>query len=146
MICKQFNKFKMIFNSLVIGVITLILLLNSNNQVYSQTISDTSFYSIITESITNSNVELLTRIVNKNVDIVLPSLSGIYSRHQSKFILKSFFEGNKPESFHLMTKNRQNNSGYFIGKLHTSNKHYRVCFLTKRNQNRLLIYQIRIEE
>lgn len=117
-----------------------------NFKSVAQVSSDSSFYSIITEAITTANAELLSGIINSKVDIELPQQSGIYSKNQSRFILQDFFEKNKPESFHLMIKNKQNSSSYYVGKLHTADKHYRLCFLTKKVHNKLYIYQIRIEE
>lgn len=118
----------------------------ATNSTYAAEARDTSFNTVIIESMTNSNADLLISISNNKIDIVLPEQSGIYSKNQAKYILNSFFDKVKPVSFHLLTKSMKSDGGYIIGKLHAENMHYRVCFLTKQNNTGLYIYQIRIEE
>jgi len=108
--------------------------------------SDTVLNSKIAKAILSADANSLSDLFHSQIDMVLPNNSGIYSKVQAKFILKEFFRINKPESFFIINENTNKGSNFILGKLHTDNHHYRVCFLTKGNNEINLIYQIRIEK
>lgn len=107
---------------------------------------DTLFYKKVTQAVERGNANDLAKLIHAKVDITLPGQSGIYSKNQSKFILDSFFKKNKPESFYIENESLLKNNSFFVGKLHTADSDYRVCFITKAVEDKIFIYQIRIEE
>lgn len=124
----------------------VLLCLFAISSIDAQVTSDSSFYRLVQSAISSGDAEMLSTVVFNKVDIVIPGQSGIYSKNQLVFILASFFENNKPKSFTFMNKSKNNTTGYFVGKLYTTDKNFRVWFLTKVENEHLHIYQIRIEE
>ncbi len=118
------------------------------SQIYAQNISitDTTIYTTINAALSNGNIDILEPFFNKNIDITLPNNSDIFSNKQALYILKEFFKTNPPTLFQPINQNFNNGSNFIVGKMHTKNQHYRVCYITKYTDNKLLIYQIRIEK
>ncbi len=127
-------------------VLCLIVLYCTVSEAKTQTQSDSVFYSLITNAIIEGNADELSALFHSKVDLTLPGQNNIYSKYQAKFILKDFFLKHRPDSFNLVNQNKIDDSSFIVGKLHTAEKHYRVCFLTKTISNVIYIYQIRIEE
>ncbi len=135
------------FRLVKVKIIFCCLLFNiSIASLSAQISSDSLFYSIVTDAIIDGNADDLSNLFHSKVELTLPGQNNIYSKQQAKFILKDFFLKDKPTSFNLVTQNKIDDSSFIVGKLHTTKKHYRVCFLTKTINNVIYIYQIRIEE
>lgn len=107
--------------------------------------TDSITYLTISTALNKGDVKIFNQVLNEKTDITLPYTSGIFSKRQAYYILKDFFENNPPKSFQIINTSVNNGSNFIVGKMHTSNQHYRVCYLTKYTNNNLYIYQIRIE-
>jgi len=116
------------------------------NYVLSQEIIDTTDFKKIEKAIISGETDLLSQFFNIKVDIILPSQSGIYSKLQAHFIIQEFFKKYPPTSFQIINETQNNGSIFTVGKMHTKNQHFRVCYLTKQTNNKILIYQFRIEK
>lgn len=108
--------------------------------------TDSLTYLSISSALNKGELDIFNKVLNEKTDITLPGKSGIFSKRQAFFILKDFFEKNPPKSFQIINTSINNGSNFIVGKMHTSKQHYRVCYLTKRTNNNLYIYQIRIEK
>lgn len=127
-------------------LIWLFACLFSINSLYSQQQTDSISITTIAEALNNGEIEKLANLFNTKVDITLPDQSGIYSCTQAYFILKDFFKKNPPTSFQIINESLNNGSNFIVGKMHTANQHFRVGYLTKYENNKLYIYQFRIEK
>ncbi len=94
----------------------------------------------------NGNAEKLASYFNNNIELVLPQKSGIFSRSQAQMILKDFFSNNPPSSFKIIHQGNRQNASFAIGNYKTGGDLYRFYLLTKNNNNKLLIHQLRIEK
>ncbi len=112
----------------------------------AQNTKDTVAYKTIENAFKSGEMQKLSQLFNNKIDVTLPNQTGIYSSTQAYYILKEFFKSNKPRSFYIITENYNNGSNLIVGKMSTANENFRVCYLTKYSENRLLIYQIRIEK
>lgn len=106
---------------------------------------DSTTYLTISNALNEGKVDIFKDVLYEKTDITLPEQSGIYSKRQAYFILKDFFGKNQPNSFQIINTSFNNGSNFIVGKMHTNNQHYRVCYLTKYTNNNFYIYQIRIE-
>jgi len=141
-----FNKNKSIYFQVAQKVFLILIVTFCINNAIGQNTNDSLFYAQVTDAILQSNAEALIKKVHNKVDITILGQSGIYSKNQSKFILDAFFKKNMPESFYIISKNRIENSSFFVGKMNTVDEQFRICFLTKKIEDKIFIYQIRIEE
>lgn len=141
-----FNKNKSKYFQIVQKAFLFLILCGCIQNAIAQNLGDSLFYNQLTLAIEQGNTKALMNNVHNKVDITLLGQSGIYSKNQSKFILDDFFKKNKPEEFNIISKSQVENSNYFVGKMSTANEQFRVCILTKRIEDKIFIYQIRIEE
>ena len=129
--------------SLFIAVLMLIVFQVS---AQNRNATDTVLNNNIVSAVLSSDANNLAKHFHNQIDLVLMDDSGIYSKLQATFILKDFFKTNKAESFHIINEDTNKGSNFIVGKLHTADRQYRVCFLTKESDKKTLIYQVRIEE
>lgn len=113
---------------------------------YSQTNDDSLFVSNVLKSFQTANVNAISQVVYKKVDVTLPNQNGIFSKYQIKLILQDFFKKAKPDTFILTNQYKKMNENFIVGKIKTQERYYRVCLLTKLINNKNYIYQIRIEK
>jgi len=93
----------------------------------------------------SGNVENFSQYLDENVDLTILSTEGIYSKAQSKVLLKNFFATNTPSKFTLQHQGGGEMAKYVIGSLVANNKTYRVYFLFKKNNDKTIIQKLRIE-
>lgn len=143
---KEFTQMFLIkkYRRVVLLVLQIVMVIVVHGQTPSE--SDTVFNKQIISAILKSDVNGLAKYFHSQIDLLLLEESGIYSKVQATFILKEFFNDNHPESFNIINENNNKGSNFIVGKLHTHNKQYRVCFLIKQTNDKTLIYQVRIEE
>lgn len=99
----------------------------------------------IISSFETGNIDKLSMFFDQNVDLTVLSTEGIYSRTQSKVILKNFFSTNTPATFKLEHQGGNESSKYIIGSLVSNENSYRVYFLYKKSGDNFKIQKIRIE-
>lgn len=134
--------------------ILIIIILNITFILKAQQASDSTLLEpdngltieAIIESIKNSDIKMLANMCNQQVDISLPDHSGIYSKRQAQFILSNFFSNNPTTSFHLRERESIDQNPLFLGKFISGTNEYRICFEAKKFEQKLFIYQIRIEK
>ena len=91
------------------------------------------------------NADILKDKMATEVDIVVPGTSKKCSGGDATAILKSFFQANKPTGFTVAHHADKNDSGFFVGKLATEGKEFRVNITYVAKDGKMLITVIRIE-
>jgi len=101
---------------------------------------------VIINALKVGNAAELAKNFNTEVELVILETEEVYSKAQSEIILKDFFAKNKPNDFKILHQGGKEDSKYGIGNLSTSNNVFRVYFLLKMKNEKLLIHQLRIED
>ena len=115
----------------------------------SLNISAQSSLKIAENSFDKGNLNDLSSILYKSVDITFSSQSKTYSKAQAEIILKKFFSKNEPTSFKIKYKGEStsNNTLYAIGDLVSSNAVFKVYFFfIPGSGGKYLLREIRFEK
>lgn len=99
----------------------------------------------ISDAIKAGNADVLIDKMALEVDIVAPGVSKKGTGNEAIAILKSFFQTNKPDDFTVAHHADKNESGFFVGKLTTANKEFRLNITYTSKDGKILITVIRIE-
>lgn len=100
----------------------------------------------ISQSLRSGNAKELVKFMNLSVEMVILDKEGIYSKSQAEMILRDFFSKHPPKKFSLIHQGGKAESKYGIGDLTTDTQSYRIYFLLKTTEGKLLIHQFRIEK
>ena len=99
----------------------------------------------ISNAIKAGNADVLTDKMATEVDIVVPGASKKSTGNEAIAILKSFFQTNRPDDFTVAHHAGKNESGFFVGKLTSTNKEFRVNITYTSKDGGIFITVIRIE-
>ena len=99
----------------------------------------------VSDAIKAGNAEMIKDNMATEVDIVVPGTSKKCSGNDAIALLKSFFQANKPAGFTVAHHADKNDSGFFVGKLTTGDKEFRVNITYATKDGKMLITVIRIE-
>ena len=99
----------------------------------------------VSEAFKTGNTEILKDKMATEVDIVVPGASKKGTGSDAITILKTFFQANKPTGFTVAHHADKNDSGFFVGKLATGDKEFRVNITYITKDEKILITIIRIE-
>jgi hypothetical protein len=99
----------------------------------------------ISNAMKAGNADMLADKMAAEVDIVTPGASKKGTGSEAIAILKSFFQANKPNNFTVAHHADKNDSGFFVGKLTTADKEFRVNITYTSKDGKILISVIRIE-
>ena len=131
---------KKILKAVVVGLTVFIAYCSPTNA------QNNSLPQGIVTAVSGGNAQKLANYFNDNIELVFPQKSGIYSKSQAQMILKEFFTKNPPSSFKIIHQGSRQNASFAIGNYSSGNNFYRFYFLTKKNNNKILIHQLRIEK
>ena len=92
------------------------------------------------------NAAELAKHFHSNVELIILEEEDVYSRSQAEQIIRKFFSEHKPSAFRVIHEGGMENSRYAIGSLDTSGTRFRVYILMKKQDNKPLIHQLRIEQ
>ena len=107
------------------------------------------------ESLTNDmvtwmktgNAKEMSNYFISNIDLTVDDADDVYSRAQAEMIISKFFTDNPPSGFEIRHEGKSKMEDlYRIGKLSTKNGTYRVTFFMKKEGDKFMIKQLRIEE
>lgn len=87
----------------------------------------------------------LSKYMNDNVDITLPSKSDSYSKAQAQMIIRDFFSGNSVTGFDLKHKGDSPGGNYCIGTLQTKNGNFRSQVFMKNKNGANVVKEIRFQ-
>ena len=99
----------------------------------------------VSNALKAGNAEMLKNMMAAEVDVVAPGVSKKGNGGEVIAILKSFFKTNKPTAFTVAHHADKNESGFFVGKLNTSNGDFRVNITYATKDGKIQITIIRIE-
>lgn len=106
----------------------------------AQTISDN-----VVNAFRNGDVSLLNACMEQQSELVFNDTPLAQSKEKLLLEMRCFFEQEKVTDFKVNHQGVRAESGFLIGTMQTDKGAYRVqCFLNKEN-NTLLIHQIRID-
>ena len=99
----------------------------------------------IQEAFRKGDASSLSSYFSSTLELTLYEKEEIYSKTQAGIILRKFFSDNPPSQFKIIHQGGKENSKYAIGNLTSGTKSFRVTFLLKTEENKVLIHQLRIE-
>lgn len=99
----------------------------------------------IISAFTKGNASGLSSYFSSTLELTIQDKEEIYSKTQAEIILRKFFSDNPPSGFKIIHQGGKEKSKYAIGNLTSGNKSFRITFLLKTQENKVLIHQLRIE-
>lgn len=118
-----------------------LLLFFSSTALFAKDTSDD-----IAAVIRSGNAKSLAAYFDANVDLKILDQEDVYSKAQAELIVKDFFAKNTVKAFSISHKSApKNGSEYAIGTLQTSTGSFRTYFLLKKDGDKVVIQQFRIE-
>ena len=100
----------------------------------------------IAAAIRTGNASSVSKYFSASVDLHILDNEDVYSKAQSEAILKDFYAKHSVKTFAIAHNGvSKNGAQYAIGNLDTSNGKFRVTFFLKKESDKLLIQQFRIE-
>lgn len=101
----------------------------------------------IASAIKTGDARELSSFFNANIELTILDNDGTYSKSQAEMILKDFFVKNPPQDFTINHNGSSKDmSQYYIGSYKTKQQTYRIYFLLKPGNEKMLIQQLQIEE
>ena len=88
----------------------------------------------------------LSRYLSDKVDLMLDSQNISTDRDATLHALTDFFSHNKVHGFNVNHQGKRNDSSFVIGTLATANGDFRVNCFFRREQNKYIVHQIRIDK
>lgn len=91
------------------------------------------------------NAPELSKYINSTVEILFPDKEDFFKKNVAETILKDFFNSHPAKDFVIRHQGAKNDAQYAIGNLKTEKGDFRVYFLLKKVEGKLLIHRIHIE-
>lgn len=99
----------------------------------------------VINALRSGNASALSRYVDDNIEIALPSKSDSYSRSQAMVILQDFFANHGVKNFDVKFKGDNGGSQYCVGTLQTRSGNYRTTFFLASRNGKNLVREIRFQ-
>jgi len=99
----------------------------------------------ISNALKGGNASSLTSSMDQEVDMAIPGSSKKCNAADAVSMLNTFFNSHKPSGFTVLHHADKKESGFFVGKLPTSNGEYRVNITYRADGDKAFIQSIRIE-
>ncbi len=99
----------------------------------------------ISEAFKSGNASALNGLMGAEVDMALPEATQKCTAGKAILLLEAFFGKNKPTGFHVVHHADKAENGFFVGKLPTASKEYRVNVTYRTENEKAIIQSIRIE-
>jgi hypothetical protein len=100
----------------------------------------------IADCFRKGNASLLRDTFARQVILTLPGTSRETDQSNTTVALERFFKDTQPEQFKVIHTSDKGETGFLVGILSTGKGSFRVHVLMRRNNNKNLIHQIRIEQ
>lgn len=101
--------------------------------------------SAVIDALNKGNATTISSYLNDNVELYIDNKNDIYSKQQASKIIADFFSKNSVTGFNVIHKGEKEATCFTIGTLRTTTNTYRVYILTRKNGNKDVIQQFRIE-
>ena len=105
-----------------------------------------SSFDEVVNALRNGNATALSKYVDSNVELSLPSKTDNYSRQQAAVILQDFFSNNGVKDFEVKHKGDNGGSQFGIGTLVTRAGSYRTTIVMAEKNGKLLVKGIRFQQ
>ena len=99
----------------------------------------------ISNAFKGGNASSLSAVMDTEVDIAVPGATKKSNGAGAVSALNSFFSSNKPTAFSVVHHADKKENGFFVGKLTTADKSYRVNVTYRADGDKAIIQSIRIE-
>lgn len=99
----------------------------------------------ISNAFKEGNASSLTVIMDTEVDLAVPGTTKKCNGTDAVAALNQFFQSNKPADFSVVHHADKKENGFFVGKLPTADKSFRVNVTYRTEGNKAIIQSIRIE-
>ncbi len=99
----------------------------------------------VISALRSGSASQLSKYVDDNIEIALPSKSDNYSRSQAVVILQDFFQNKGVKDFDVKFKGENGGSQYCIGTLQTRSGTYRTTFFLANRNGKHLLKEIRFQ-
>lgn len=99
----------------------------------------------ISNAFKGGNAQSLSGALDKEVDLALPGASKKCKGSEAVSMLTTFSKNNKPSGFSVVHHADKKDSGFFVAKLPTAGKEYRVNVTYRTEGDKAIIQSIRIE-
>ena len=93
----------------------------------------------------NGNPSAVSDYFDNNVELIILSVNGTFSKQKAADMLSDFFRKNPVQRFNLAHRGISGNSSFGTGNLSTPNGDFRVYFLFRKKGNLQVIKTLRIE-
>lgn len=102
--------------------------------------------SRISDAFKGGNASTLSACMDQEVDLALEGGASVkYAGQEAVGKLGQFFQANKPSGFQVIHHADKKDCGFFVAKLKTGGKEYRVNITYRTDNNQAIIQSIRIE-
>ena len=102
---------------------------------------------IIAKSFSTGDVTTISTYFPGTLDMTVEKAEDVFSKAQATQILNQFFKTNQPSDFLVKHKGASKGGDFYqIGTLKTSNGDFRVTFFLKKDEERVFIKRLKIEE
>jgi len=99
----------------------------------------------VISALRNGNGTELSKYLDANVELSLPSKTDNYSRQQAVVILQDFFSNNGIKNFEVKHRGDNGGSQFCIGTLITKSGNYRTTFFMTEKAGKQLVKEIRFQ-
>jgi len=99
----------------------------------------------VISALRNGNATELSKYIDNNIELSMPSKTDHYSRQQAVVILQDFFSNNGVKGFDVKHKGDNGGSQFCIGTLSSRSGPFRTTFFLTEKNGRLLIKEIRFQ-
>jgi hypothetical protein len=99
----------------------------------------------VISALRNGNATELSKYIDNNIELSMPSKTDNYSRQQAIVILQDFFSTNGVKGFDVKHKGDNGGNQFCIGTLSSRSGQYRTTFFLAEKNGRLLIKEIRFQ-
>lgn len=113
--------------------------------VFSFLCAQAADVTAISNALKAGNANALTAWMDKEVDMAVAGAAKKCSGADAVAMLTAFFGSNKPGGFVVVHQADKKENGFFVGKLPTAAKEYRVNISYRIENDKAIIQSIRIE-
>ncbi|WP_085535916.1 DUF4783 domain-containing protein [Massilibacteroides vaginae] len=99
----------------------------------------------ISNAFKGGNASSIAALMDAEVDLAIPGATKKCNGAEAVSALNNFFNANKPTDFSVVHHADKKENGFFVGKLPTASKAFRVNITYRSEGNKAIIQSIRIE-
>lgn len=101
----------------------------------------------INHAIQAGSIEQLSPYLNTTIELCIPGKEGSFSKTQSRVIIQSFFKKYPPNSYSIKNQGTSSDgSNFSIGEYLSGNTIFRTYFVTKKSNEKILLFQLHFEK